>query len=95
MLPIPIAIILCTCVDSWQQARNRFATLFCCIALPCIDPCWLSIATFFLYFRFADTLPPAAKYEALGFVFFPLLARAITLGVKYALYRLSSVFFRV
>jgi len=86
MLPIPLAIIVCTLLDGWQMARNRFSTVFCCIVLPVFDVALQPVIAYVLYFQFSDLLSPSAGYEVLGFVFLPSLARAITLGVKYALY---------
>jgi hypothetical protein len=86
LLPLPIAIAVCTLVDGWQIARNRFSAVFCCIVLPVFDLGWQSIIAYTLYFRFSDVLSRSAGYEVLGFVFLPSLARAMTLGIKYALY---------
>ena len=86
MLPIPVATVLCTLLDGWQQARNRFAGVFCCIVLPIFDLALQPMIAYALYFKFSDMLSPSSGYEVLGFVFLPSLARAMTLGVKYALY---------
>ena len=86
ILPVPLATVVCTLVDGWQQARNRFAANFCCILLPVFDLALQPIIAYALYFQFSDLLSPSAGYEILGFVFLPSIARATTLGVKYALY---------
>ena len=88
MLPIPVAVAVCTLCDGWQQARNRFAINFFAIVLPFLDFALLNYVSCGLYFLISpkSTLPPSAGYEVLTFVGFPFIARAATLGVKYALY---------
>jgi hypothetical protein len=86
MLPISIATLCCTCLDGWQQARNRFHSFFCQIFLPIFDIIWSATAALICYCIFKDTLTKTAGYELLGFMYLPLFGRAVTLAIKYALY---------
>ena len=86
MLPIALSTLVVAILDGWQQARNRFGGLFCCIPLFFLDPGWVALASYVYYFRFPEGLNASAGYELLGFVFLPQVARAVTLGFKYALY---------
>jgi hypothetical protein len=86
MLPIPLATLCCTCLDGWQQARNRFGLFFCCIFLPIFDMGWSAVVAVSCFVCFRDNLSRTAGYELLEFVLLPMLGRAVTLAIKYALY---------
>lgn len=48
LLPISLAVALCSFLDGYQQARNRFGTFFFCMFLPVLDLACLSGASYFM-----------------------------------------------
>jgi len=92
--PVQVAFWLVWAIEGRAEALNRFwfvngcgpSLATCLLLVPLLDHLLYSWVVFAICWYYQSALPPTAVYETVGYIAFPLLCRAVTLGVKYAMF---------
>ena len=94
LLPSQIAFVLVCATKGLPEAMNRYfvenqcgkSMARCLLAVPVLDAVLQSYIAIAICFYYQPLLPPTAVYETVGYIVLPLLCRAATIGIKYAMF---------